>query len=99
LSRERTRRRDGIDGRARTTGPSSHRRCAIRPQEGRNMSCLLVFLLAIAQAILFCGTDGSMTARIIDERWQWSLPWVLRTDAVVPVTMSFFGCSSSDMAA
>ena len=56
------------------------------------MLCLLVFLLAIAQAILFCGTDGSMTARIIHERWQWSLPWVLRMDAVVPVTVSFFGC-------
>ena len=56
------------------------------------MSCILVFLLAIAQAILFCGTDDSMMARIIDERWQWSLPWVLRMDAVVPVTVSFFGC-------
>ena len=56
------------------------------------MSCLLVFLLAIAQVILFCGTDSSTTARIIDERWHWLLPWDLRTDAVVPVTVSFFGC-------
>ena len=56
------------------------------------MSCLLVVLLAIAQAIPFCGTDGSTTARIIDKRWQRSLPWVLRTDVVVPVTVSFFGC-------
>jgi hypothetical protein len=69
-SRERRRRRDGNNGRARTTGPSLHRRCVIRSREGRNMSCLLVFLLAIAQAILFCGTDGSMTARIIHKRWQ-----------------------------
>ena len=56
------------------------------------MSCLLVFLLAIAQAIPFCGTDGSTTARIIDKRWQRSLRWVLRTDAVVPVTVSLFRC-------
>jgi hypothetical protein len=32
------------------------------------MSCLLVFLLAIAQVVTFCGTDGSATARIIDGR-------------------------------
>jgi hypothetical protein len=56
------------------------------------MSCLLVFLLAIAQAIPFCRTDGSTTARIIDERWQRSLLWVLRMDVVVPVTVSFFWC-------
>jgi hypothetical protein len=91
-SRERRRRRDGNDGRARTTGPSPHRRCTIRPREDRNMSCLLVFLLAITQAIPFCGMDGNTTARIINERWQWSLPWVLRTYAVMPVTVSFFGC-------
>ncbi len=64
----------------------------IRPREGQNMSCLLVFLLAIAQAIPFCRTDGSTMARIINERWQRSLPWVLRIDVVVPVTVSFFGC-------
>jgi hypothetical protein len=91
-SRERRRRRDGNNVRARTTAPSSRRRCAIRPREGQNMSCLLVFLLAIAQAVAFCGKDGSATARIIDERWQRSLPWVLRTDVFVPVTVSFFGC-------
>ena len=47
------------------------------------MLCLLVFLLAIAQAGVFCGKDGSAMARIIDERWP---------DAFVPVTVSFFGC-------
>ena len=56
------------------------------------MSCLLIFLLAIAQAVAFCGTDSSAMARIIDERWQRLLPWVLRTDTVVPMTASFFGC-------
>ena len=56
------------------------------------MACLLFFLLAIAQAVTFCGTDSSVMARIIDERWQRLLPWVLRTDTVMPMTVSFFGC-------
>jgi hypothetical protein len=56
------------------------------------MSCLLVFLLAIAQAVAFCGTDSSATARIINKCWQRLLPWVLRMDAVVPMTVLFFGC-------
>ena len=63
-----------------------------RPCRRRAAAARSVFLLAIAQAVAFCGKDGSATARIIDKRWQRSLPWVLRTDAFVPVTVSFFGC-------
>ena len=48
--------------------------------------------MAITEAVAFCGKDGSTTARIIDKCWQRLLPWVLRTDEFMPVTVSFFGC-------
>ncbi len=74
LLRERRRRRDNDDGRVRTTAPSLCRCCTICPREGWNMSCLLIFLPAIAQSVAFCGTDGSAMVRIIDKRWHQLLP-------------------------
>ena len=114
------------------------RRCAVCPDKGRVMSCLLAFLPAASHAIAFCGgvacglvsrdnacdlvlafavlyalhrllLRATMTAvtagaeghsaeaaaiPVINDCWKRSLPWVLKTNALVLAAAHVLGCTA-----